>query len=235
MALASAVLTRVRDTLLDPSGNRWTDAELLRYLSDGQSEVCAYYPEANTLTELYAPTVGVVRVDWRDEAAAAPVAILRFASAHDEKNNIEGYELKLVEKAVLDAFDPGWIGYRPATAAANVPATSAQYYKAVVMDPKDPLAFWLYPRAHQDFSIYVTYTAIPTELVAAGTTLALSDQYVPMLTDYVVYRALAKDSLYTGAPTKAKEHQDAFMQKLALSTGRRTQLAPPNARAPDEH
>lgn len=237
MALASDVITRARDLLLDLSntGYRWTDAELLRYLSDGQREVCNYFPEANTLTELVQPGVTDVRIDMRTAAANTPIAILRFASQHNELADLEGSELKVVEKHVLDSFDPGWIAYRPVAAAYSATATQPQYYKAVVFDPKDRLSFYLYPRAHPDFGVYVTYTAVPVELAVVGDTLALPDSYIPALVDYTAYRALSKDSVYTGAPTKAKEFNDSFMQKIGVGNAKSEVVAPTNARAPNEH
>lgn len=237
MGLASDVITRVRDALLDLGTTyRWTDAELLRWLTDAQREVCLLFPEANVTTAKVTPDAADVRIDMRLRASPAmPIAILRFAASDDELNDRMGYELKLVEKAVLDAFDPGWMGYRPATAALNTPATSGQYYRAAVIDPKDPLAFWLYPRAHNSFAVWVTYTASPAALAATSDALTLGDQYIPVLTDYVLYRALGKDSVYTGAPAKSKEFQDSFMQKLSFATGRRFELSPTKARAPEEH
>jgi hypothetical protein len=287
MAAASAVINRARDALLDLSstGYRWTDAELLRWLSDAQREVVTAFPEANTQTTAITPDAADVRIDMRLRAGSGvtPIAILRFASQQDPRTGVEGQELKLVEKMVLDALDPGWIGYVPTTLAVSVTAGSfvvgavyairtvgttdftligaanntvgtvftatgagtgtgtatradaTPYYKAVVMDPKDPLSFWLYPRANPARRVYVTFTAVPAELVATTDTLALPDQYIPMLVDYVVYRALGKDSVYTGAPNKSAEFYQAFGQKLAVASGRRTELAPTAARAPDEH
>ena len=46
----SDILSRVRDTLQDTTSVRWTDAELLRYLNDGQREVVNMKPDASALT-----------------------------------------------------------------------------------------------------------------------------------------------------------------------------------------
>ena len=229
MGLASDIITRVRDALLDPGGTgfRWTDAELLRHITDAQREVCAFYPEANTVTGEVTPGATDVRIDLRTALSPTiPVAILRFAAGVDEVNDRLGYELKLVEKSVMDALTPDWIGYRPTIAGFNDPAVNPYYYRAVVMDPKDALAFWLYPRAHPSFKFAVTYTAVPAAVTAAGDTLALPDQYITVLVDNVCARALSKDSLYTGAPAKAEEFRKAFVSALETMTGRRMALAP---------
>ena len=289
MALASDVITRVRHTLLDPGTTyRWTDAELLLWITDAQRDIVAAFPEANTVSTLITPGASDVRLDLRVLAATTPIAILRFATAHNELDGIEGYELKVVEKHVMDSLDPQWVGYRPATAADvtagafvvgaqytiatvgttdftligasantigvaftatgagtgdgtatpsgyNSPAYNPYYYKAVVFDPKDRYSFYLYPRANEDFSVYVTYTAVPDDVTLVTDVLSLSDQYLSAIHDYVVFRALTKDSIYTGAPNKAAEFQQSFLQKLALYNSKADATAPTGARAPDEH
>ena len=49
----SDILSRVRDTLQDTTSVRWTDAELLRYLNDGQREVVNMKPDASALTATF--------------------------------------------------------------------------------------------------------------------------------------------------------------------------------------
>lgn len=236
MALASDVITRVRDTLLDPGTTyRWTDAEILRYITDAQRDICAPFPEANTQTELVTPGVADVRIDMRVVASATPIAILRFPSQYDEVNAIEGAELKVVEKHVMDAIDPMWVSYRPVLAAYNDDTANSRYYRAVIFDPKDRLSFWLYPRAHSDFTFYVTYTAVPVDVTTTGQTLALADQYLTAIHDYVCYRCLAKDSVYTGAPEKSMQYWESFLRRMTLITGRSLELSPTAARPPNEH
>ena len=44
------LITRVQDTLQDTTSVRWSEAELLRYINDGQREVVNLRPDASALT-----------------------------------------------------------------------------------------------------------------------------------------------------------------------------------------
>lgn len=240
MALASEVITAVRDLLLDLSstGYRWTDAELLRYLTLGQREICAHFPDSNTKSAVITPGASDVRIDLETKlttAGAKPIALTRIEGGMDEVGGVEGYALNVIEKHVMDSLNPSWMNYVP-TAAGYIDKTqNRRYYQAVVLDPKDKLAFWLYPRASANFRVIVSYTANPTDLTTTGTALDVSDEFVPALVDYVCYRALAKDSVYTGAPNKSQEYFQAFMQKLGIDGDAADEAFPTKARAPEEH
>lgn len=240
MAIASEVITPVRDLLLDLSstGYRWTDAELLRYLTLGQREICAHFPDANTKTAVITPGASEVRIDLEAKLTVSgtkPIALTRVEAGIDEISGLTGYALNTVEKHVMDALNPQWMSYVPTQADYLDKTKNRRYYQAAVVDPKDGLAIWLYPRANANFRISVTYTAVPADVSTTGSTLDLPDQYVPALIDYVCYRALAKDSVYTGAPNKAQEYLQSFMQKLGLDSEKADAAHPANARAPEEH
>jgi hypothetical protein len=58
MATAQDVIDRARELINDVassfvSGFRWSDAELLRWLTDGQREIVKLKPEANAVTALF--------------------------------------------------------------------------------------------------------------------------------------------------------------------------------------
>jgi hypothetical protein len=240
MAIASEVITPVRDLLLDLSstGYRWTDAELLRYLTLGQREICGPFPDANTKSAVITPGASDVRIDLETKLTASgtkPIALTRVEGGMDEVGGVEGYSINVIEKHVMDSLNPSWMNYVPVAANYLNKALNRRYYQAVVLDPKDGLAFWLYPRANPDFRVVVSYTAVPADVTTTGSTLDLPDQYVPALIDYVVYRALAKDSVYTGAPNKSREYLQDFMTKLGLGTKAAEEANPTAARAPEEH
>jgi hypothetical protein len=58
------VQSRVQDVLIDTSGTRWADAQMLRWINDGQREIHRYRPDA-----IYTATQVVV-ADAPDDAAA---------------------------------------------------------------------------------------------------------------------------------------------------------------------
>lgn len=51
--LASAILDQVATDILDTAGTRWTEAEKLIYLNDGQRLLITYKPDANAIIDTY--------------------------------------------------------------------------------------------------------------------------------------------------------------------------------------
>lgn len=138
-----------------------------------------------------------------------------------------GTPLRIVEKDVLDAFGAAWT-LKEGIDAANV-------YKSYAMDPLDPLAFWLFPLAIDGRDVIVTYAGVPVEVTDVDDELTLSDMYVANIVDYVVFRALSKDSR-GAAPGVAEKYRDRFL--LALGAVRQVMKAigqnsqrPPDAEA----
>lgn len=98
-----------------------------------------------------------------------------------------GDALRIVERDVFDSFAPRWM--RPSGREV-----SDNYYRSYCMDANDPLAFWLWPCPVQGRKVWVTYAGLPVDLNDPGDTLSLPDIYIAPIVDYVVYRALAKES-----------------------------------------
>jgi hypothetical protein len=66
VATAQQVIDRARHLINDVAssfvaGLRWTDAELLQWLTDGQREIVTLKPEANPATELFIVVGGAPR------------------------------------------------------------------------------------------------------------------------------------------------------------------------------
>ena len=55
---AQTIIDRVRTQLIDEDAVRWTDAELLRWLSDGQRAVVAFSAGASSTTAVKAMVAG---------------------------------------------------------------------------------------------------------------------------------------------------------------------------------
>jgi hypothetical protein len=66
MATAQEVIHRARELINDVastfvSGLRWSDAELMQWLTDGQREIVKLKPEANAVTSLFTVVDGLPR------------------------------------------------------------------------------------------------------------------------------------------------------------------------------
>lgn len=138
-----------------------------------------------------------------------------------------GDVIRIVEKDVLDCFTSNWNGISGVAAD--------DYYKYYALDEFDPLAFWIFPLPVAGANIVVTYAKTPAEVTAVGDTLELSDEYIDALVDYVVYRALSKESR-ADAGVLADKYLNRFLARLGASrqivrtVGQNTQR-PPDAGA----
>lgn len=168
--VASELIAQTRSFLLDESSalQRWSDEDLLGYLSDAQTEIVNLKHDALTLTE---PLTTVL-----DARQTLPVNAVAFISVN---RNVGGGPITPVAKDMLDRFVPGWM-------LETGPAVLH-----TMRDDRDEKAFWIYPVVATD--IEVTYTPLPAPLTADTDTIVLDDLYGPAMVDYCVYRALSSD------------------------------------------
>lgn len=198
----SSVISRIQDVLQDSTGVRWPDAELRRWLSDGQREVVIQRPEA-----------GVVNGNFQLTASQSKQSIAAVAGAfrlNDVIRNMgtgstPGRAVRLVQREILDAQQPTW---HSSTVAAEV-----VHY---VYDQRDPLTFYVYPRPATNLFVEIAYCKAPDEITGATSNIGIPDIYSSVLTDYVLYRAYTKDSEFAGNAQRAVAHYQAFANALGI-------------------
>lgn len=142
-----------------------------------------------------------------------------------------GAIIRIIEKDTLDSFFPSWVSHAP-----NLDEVSLfDYYKYYALDEYDPLSFWIFPSPVAGANIALTYAKLPAEITDVGDTLELSDEYTDPIVDYVVYRALSKESR-ADAAVLAEKYLNRFLSRLGAqrqivrTVGQNTQR-PPNAGA----
>lgn len=225
MATAQNVIDRTRQLINDVatsfvSGLRWADAEMLQWLTDGQREIVLLEPEANPVTALFDVVAGSPR---QRLAAATFYKVIRI-EANGATGPVYGNVMTIVEKDVLDSFSSAF--------ASRTVADGVNPYKHYALDPLDPLAFWLDQPALDARDVVVTSAGIPVDVAAVGSTLTLSDMYVPHLVDYLAYRTLSKDAR-AGAKAIGKTYYQVFLMRLAAGRQILRQAGQNAARAPE--
>jgi hypothetical protein len=167
----SVLITQARGFLQDVSSaiERWTDAELLGYLNDGQVELVNLKHDAHTLTELF-----TCANDARQTLPAAGIAFISVS------RNMGGAPVTEVDRGMMDRAVPGW--------TLEIGTTVMHYMR----DDRDELGFYVYPVC-DGAAIELTYTPIPEPLATDAALVAVGDNYAPALVDYIVYRALSSD------------------------------------------
>jgi hypothetical protein len=192
VATAQDVIDRVREIVNDNATAfittlRWSDAELLLWLTDAQREIVKTKPEAYPVTEVFTVAAGIPRQRLDPAVAYRLIRVEANTRGVGESDAIiYGDVIRIVERDVLDAFYPRW--------TQQVSADITDYYKAYCMDANDPLAFWLSPPAADGMNVWVTYVGVPATVTSVDDGLSLSDIYIAPIVDYMVYRGLVKES-----------------------------------------
>ena len=196
---ASIILTRVRDQLVDSrTVKRWTDLELLRWLSDGQRTIVAANPSASSLVATVTCVAGSRQTIPSDGFAL--IRVYRNLSA----GGVAGDAVTEVGSELLDWQYPD---RHSMTGAATI--------KAYSFDEKDRRAFYVFPPATTAASLQINYSVLPVEMTATTDLLKVEDIYQAPLVDYVLYRAHQKDGDFAGGQQVAAAYLASFTTFIA--------------------
>lgn len=213
---AQNVLHRVVITLVDPNAVRWTTAELVRYLNDGQRDITLVRPDATAVTTTMALAAGA-----RQTLPSAGAKLLELI------RNTGGTKraIRLTSRVILDAQNPDWY--------SKVGVTDIRHY---TFDPREPRNFYVYPpAASSGASVELIYSAYPTDITepAAGAlysavsgNISVADIYVNALVNYILYRAYSKDSENTQNAALAASFYQLYQTLLNTELSGTTGVAP---------
>lgn len=202
MTIAGEVLSRVSKTLFDEAGARWTEAELLEYLTDAQREVVLLKPSAYTLNE----SVQLVQGSYQSLPANGVILVDVVANMGGD-GATPGKSISQIDKEVLQACRPNW-----RTEAEN---SNTRHY---MFDDRDPTKFEVYPaQPATPGYVRIVFGASPDAVTDVSDELTLSDIYDTSLYYLVLARCFSKT---TGTQDFAKA---SSYQQLAvgLITGRK--------------
>jgi hypothetical protein len=205
--LVREAVTRAGDLIQDTTNVRWTVAELVRWLSDGQREVVGMRPDTFSVTVAAPLLVGSTR-------QALP---LGGEYLIDVVRNLVGSmrAIRLVDREVLDAQLPSWH-----SVAQELEA------KHFVYDPRTPTQYFLYPPPTEGSAVEITYSVTPQDLVSEFQSIAIPDTFFNALVDYVCFRAYTKDAEYAGNVARAQAHYQSFTASIGANSSAVSAFAP---------
>lgn len=199
-------------------GTRWTNDELGGWLNEFYQAAVGLKPDVSTVNEEVTLTAGTKQ--------AIPSTGLRLLDViRNTTGKMTGISVK--SRQSLDAIRRAWHS-DPAT-------TRIEHY---VFDDLDPRTFYVYPPADTGAAVEILYSTVPephdlstTFAVYGGEVFKLNDAHAPAATDYILYRAFAKDSETPQNLNRSQMHYQSYVQQL---TGKRQadQAYSPNAPDP---
>lgn len=206
--LVSQLLTNVSILLQDTTNVRWSQAELLGWMNDGQREIALYKPNAftkNIAFQLAAGTRQTVPTD-----CVSLIDVVRNLGAN---GTTPGRAVRTVSREILDAQTPYWHSATPTAEVIHFTYT-----------PLDLKHFYVYPPQTGANQVEMVYVASPTDATLTST-ITLDDIYISALTDYTLYRAYSKDAEYAANTALASAYYQNF---TALIQGKATAEAASN-------
>lgn len=208
---AQGLFDEVRRTIHDEdaANYRWADAELIDYLNAGTRQVVSLIPEANTVETIEDTLTSRVA---RQVLPAGGIKFIRVGRNYADDGVTPQGTVRYVEKDVLDTYDPDW----EYTLAAGV-ADGPNYFQHFSHDKREPKVFYLYPPPAADNKrLAVVYSAIPAEVTVVGGLIPIDDEYTNALIQYIVYRALTKESRQSLPSAYRQELWQNFLVALGL-------------------
>lgn len=216
---AQSIIDRVRIQLIDNGSiKRWSDSELLLWLSDGQRTIVTASPGNSSSTEVVPLVSGTKQTIPSDGNML--LYIVRNTNA---AGTVPGRAVRIVSREILDAQNPDW---HSSTASATV-----QNY---IFDPQEPLIYYVYPPNTGAGYVELVYSHLPADMTSLSSTLVVQDIYQTALFDYVMFRAHQKDSDFAAGQAVASNYLQLFMAAVGqrdagiLSTNPNLQLGSPD-------
>ncbi len=198
MLTVTAVIQRFSHLVQDQEHVRWTEPELLQWLSDGQIAVVMARPSAYARTVVHKLVSGSRQV--LHDGAITLLDVVRNVAADGQT---PGRAIRLVDRRVLDEQLPDW--HAVPQSARIVHAT---HYAG------DPKTFFVYPPAIAGSCIELTFSDTPPDVTQSTDKLSLDRLYLAPLVDYLLYRAYAKDAAHAANAELALAYLKSFSSQL---------------------
>ena len=201
----NAVIAKVRQTLQDTSGIRWSDTnELIVWLNDAQKEIALLKPDATSVCTTVTLTTGTKQTVPGD--ANRLLRVVRNMSAASGGNG--GRAVRLVARDVLDTQTPTW--HDPAVTGE---AAHTNIVKNYVYDEQNPKNYYVFPGVSGNAYLEIVYSQNPAT-VAAGANIGVDDMFANAVMNYILYMAYMKESEMAGNAQRASSHYNPFVTAM---------------------
>lgn len=178
--VASSILDKAGQLLLDVAGVRWTRSELLGWLNDGQTEIAVAKPTSASRIVSHKLTAGS-----RQTTPPDGWMLLDVFRNRGTDGVTDGPAIRIVSRDLLDNFSPNWHG-----------ATRKNEAKNYVFNAQDPTTFYVSPPSTGNNYVEISYAFRPVDLTSESQPIGIDDVYRTMLLNYIMFRACTKDAEY---------------------------------------
>lgn len=207
---AKSIIDKASVQLLDPTNTRWTRAELLGWLNDGQRQIVMMAPNATNKVDVIALDPGTRQSIPSDGWTL--IEVIRYMGTDGQK---AGRAVRLASREMLDAYNPNWHN--------DLPTAVPKHY---IFDPQDQTVFYVYPPNNGRGYVQLNYSPVPSDLPSENATITINDIFQTCLLDYVLYRANSKDAEYAPGLQLSSGYLQTFMAAMGAKTAAETANSP---------
>lgn len=189
---ARSILDSVRNSLNDIKKTGWTDEELLSWLNAGVIAVIQLRPDALVKREKF-----LCSKSSRQELPAGAIRLVRVEA------NLGGGSIRYMDREKLDSTIPDW----------QDESQGSSDVELYVFDAREPRAFYLYPCPVAGHPIRLIYSYSPSPIDISDLTTAkipIEDTFRDPIFDYIMFRALSKETDHADGAARAANHMNAF-------------------------
>jgi hypothetical protein len=199
---AKYIIDKAAVQLIDLGNIRWTRAELLGWINDGQRQIITMSPNATNkvaVMQLVAGTRQSIPADgW------TLLELIRYMGTDGVKT---GRAIRLASRELIDSFNPDW--------HSDYPTTMPKHY---IFDQQDQRTFYVYPPNNGNGYVMLNYSPVPVDLTNENQIIGISDMFQTSLLDYVLYRACSKDAEYAPGLQLASGYLSTFMASMGIKS-----------------
>jgi hypothetical protein len=174
------IATEARNRLSAPAGVRWTDAEVLAAINEGQTQAVALQPQANPVMTKAVMATSDTRQTFASLGITNGIQFIRALRNWSADGTTVG---RAVTKAPFSALET----HNPTLHSET--GTEVEHYDT---SPFEPGVLYIYPKVAANKRLEVVYSAVPTALGSLAGNIGIADHYKPALVLYVMYYLLSK-------------------------------------------
>jgi hypothetical protein len=200
--------------LQDEEHVRWTVTELISWINEAAGALVTVRPSAGAKLAVLSLAAGTQQS--LDDDVVQLLDVVRNVGAD---GLTPGRAIRLAERHLFDSADPDW--------HTRAGKASIKHY---IYDDRTPNAFYVYPPALAGTKVQASLTVMPPPVLTATDSLQLDNQFESALVNYIVFRALAKDSEYANGAIATGYYQ-AFQAALG-GKDNGEQSVSPNTKVP---
>jgi len=209
----------LQDEDSDQTTRRWTEAEMLGWVKDGETEIAKLKTDSYPVVEAVALAAGS-----QQSLPTRAVMLLDVLSNMGTDGLTRGDVVEVVDKKLMNAINPGWMAD-----TANAVVTH------VIYDSKRaPKLFWVYPKSTGTNYLEVMTGKLPDNgSKVIGDDIMMEDEYANSLLHYCLALCFSKDTDIENSFLRTKGHMDIFLESLGRKEGAEEIYSPKKNRETD--